>query len=129
MTVTSWDTLYCRVVFLEESILCTGEVAKQYAWNLYIKSKNDPELRNDILRSLVCSKNKSLLQIYLEKSIGGTSTRNQDIGPIVSAVAGSRMGFGLVMKFLSENIGDIHYRYKYIWRCLGRFSNSLPVET
>lgn len=98
------------MLFTKKTLLCLGDAAKLYSWSDYLRSKVMLDYQSSVLRSLVCTQNETLLSVFLEKSLNEKSYENEDVVPIVIAIAGNKFGFDLVTEFLSKNIKTIHSR-------------------
>lgn len=66
--------------------------------------------RNSLLHALGCSKNETLLRIFLERSLNEKYVRKEDITTIIVSVAENGHVHGLITEFLSKNIETIHDR-------------------
>lgn len=91
-------------------ISCTGAGKKQYPWSEYVDSAENPDIKFDILLSLTCCKNHTLLQTYLKGSLSEKSLSNEEIPRIITAIAKNGAAFDLVPGFLSANIKTIYNR-------------------
>lgn len=87
-----------------ELILCTGDAAKVYPWSEYVENKDTENKKLIILRTLTCSNDQNLLQLYLKNSLYEESVGNEDIILVITAVVTNEYGFDLVRKFLNDNI-------------------------
>lgn len=97
------------MTYLSE-ITCTGALAKNYAWNDYVAADENSNIKFEMLLSLTCANNETLLRNYLEGSLKEETLKSEEIGPIITAVANSGIGLDLVIAFLTENMKTLYDR-------------------
>lgn len=75
-----------------------------------MESVEIPIRKLEILLSITCCKNQSLLREYLDGCLNEEILGQEDIVPIIIAVVKSEIGFELVTEFISEHIKTVYDR-------------------